>query len=58
LFEHIGDLERAQPGARRRAPARSGSLSRDEEALAGVAAALGLERARCQVRRDPTSASS
>ena len=33
--------------------ARSGSLERDEEALAGVAVALGLERARREARGDP-----
>ena len=45
--------ERAQPAREHRAHRAIGLAERDQEALAGVAVALGLERARREARRDP-----
>jgi hypothetical protein len=53
LLEHVGDAERAQPARQHRAHRAIRFAERDEKALAGVAVALGLERARRHARGDP-----
>src|SRR4029077_2016670 len=53
VLDHLGDRQRAQPPREHRADRAIGLAERDQEPLARVAVALGLERARCQARGDP-----